>query len=129
MSKEAHKGQFRKDGETPYSTHPIAVAEMMTTDEEKVIAVLHDVIEDTSMTYERLLDLGLSELSDRARNALKLLTRQPGQSYELYIFNISCCSFARKIKIGDMMHNMSCNPSEKTKTKYMKTLPVLLTLL
>ncbi len=109
----------------PYHTHPIAVADMMTTDEEKIVAYLHDVLEDTDYTYERLLDLGLETCSDTARNALKLLTKQPGQSYDLYIFNISCCRMARKIKIADIFHNIQ-TAGDKQKAKYMKAIPVLL---
>jgi len=110
----------------PYITHPITVAEMMQTDEEKVIALLHDVVEDTDYTYERLYDLGLTDLPDAYRNALKLLTKQPGQPYGLYIFNISCCRIATKIKLADMFHNISSNPSKRQREKYLKTVPELL---
>lgn len=44
---EAHKDQFRRDGVTPYSQHPIAVAELLSTDDEQVLGYLHDIIEDT----------------------------------------------------------------------------------
>ena len=110
----------------PFSSHPIAVADMMTTDEEKVIAYLHDVIEDTNITYNELYKLGLNECDDDILNALKLLTKQPQQEYSLYIFNISCCRLARKVKIADMFHNLSTTPSEKQKAKYLKYMPILL---
>lgn len=110
----------------PYITHPLAVMNMMTTEEEKIVAVLHDVLEDTNLTYQHLLDNDFGELSDTARNALKLLTKHKEQSYELYIFNISCCRFARKIKLADIFHNMSDNPSEQAKQKYLKAIPILL---
>ena len=57
-----HEGQFRKDGMTPYISHPIAVCDMMTSDgitDTKLLAValLHDVIEDTKVTDEQLVDM------------------------------------------------------------------------
>jgi (p)ppGpp synthase/HD superfamily hydrolase len=123
---QAHEGQFRRDGITPYSSHPIAVAEMMDTEEEKVVALLHDVIEDTDYTYNKLYDLLLHDCSDRLRNALKLITKQDHQDYSVYMFNIGCCSLARKVKIADMFHNISDNPTLKQKEKYFSALKQLL---
>ena len=110
----------------PYSNHPITVADMLSTDKEKILAYLHDVIEDTNITYDELYKLGLNECDDDVLNALKLLTKQPQQEYSLYIFNISCCRLARKVKIADMFHNLSTAPSEKQKAKYLKYMPILL---
>ena len=110
----------------PYVNHPIAVADMLSTDKEKILAYLHDVIEDTNITYDELYKLGLNECDDDVLNALKLLTKQPQQEYSLYIFNISCCRLARKVKIADMFHNMSTSTSEKQKARYLKYIPILL---
>lgn len=110
----------------PYITHPLAVMDMMSTEEEKIVAVLHDVLENTSMTYQYLYDKCLYSVSDTARNALKLLAKTSEQSYELYIFNISCCRIARKIKLADILHNLSDSPSEHTKQNYLKAIPILL---
>lgn len=110
----------------PYSNHPIAVADMLNTDNEKILAYLHDVIEDTNITYNELYALGLNECDDNVRKALKLLTKQSKQEYSLYILNISCCRLASKVKIADMFHNMSTSTSEKQKTKYLKYIPILL---
>jgi len=119
----AHQGQFRKDKTTPYHTHPIAVADMMDTEEEKIIAYLHDVIEDTIITGIELQNLGVrgDVLLD-----IYLLTKKPNQLYSNYLLSLTSSSRATKIKIADMLHNMSCNPSDKQKAKYLKALPILL---
>jgi len=110
----------------PYSSHSIAVADLLTTDEEKVLGYLHDVLEDTNITYNSLYYKGLCNMSDRVRNALKLLTKSSGQNYKTYIFNISQCKLATKVKLADIYHNRSCNPSEHAKKKYLKAIPILL---
>jgi len=116
-----------------YSSHPIAVADLLTTDEEKVVGYLHDVIEDTDYTltdsyWKNMFtpDLDVIDLPDSVYNALLLLTKEPGQNYQDYIVNISSDKLATKVKLADIYHNRSCNPSEQAKKKYLKAIPVLL---
>lgn len=127
----------------PYITHPLAVMEMMTTEEEKIIAVLHDVIEDTKATLHYTKSCYIEfegkeyQITKRQWVALYALTKKNQdlnyfkekgeyQSYSSYIKDISLCTLATKVKIADMFHNMSCNPSDKAKEKYLKALSVLL---
>jgi len=110
----AHAGQFRRDG-TPYHTHPIAVAEMMDTDEEKIVALLHDLIEDTHTTAAELTQLGYSYPIVKA---VIRLTKESGQPYNAYLARIAIDKLATKVKIADMFHNISDSPTQRQKEKY-----------
>jgi (p)ppGpp synthase/HD superfamily hydrolase len=119
----------------PYSSHPIAVAEMMTTDDEKIVAYLHDVIEDTSATLDPWDGLWLKfdgvnyPLSLKIYGALRRLTKfkEDEKPYKRYIQDVAENRLATKVKIADMFHNMSDNPSEKQKRKYLEGIKYLLT--
>ena len=129
---------YEQDGKyflsKPYVSHPIAVAAMMTTDEEKVVALLHDVIEDTEWTlypWDGLwLKLGNTkyELSYYIYTALHKITKWEidGKDYTVYIHDVSKDRLTTKVKLADMFHNMSDAPSEKQKAKYLKAIPILL---
>lgn len=121
----------------PYNSHPIAVADMMETDEEKVVAYLHDVIEDCDgylttvehyRTSRKFLVIPSTRhlISDNVYYALNCLTKQPEETYSQYVKNISCNKLATKIKIADITHNLSSNPSDKAKVKYQKAIKQLL---
>lgn len=118
----------------PYITHPLAVMKMMITEEEKIVAVLHDVIEDT---YEK--STGIKDkyvrymqfkkvLPDNLFKTLSTLTKYSDEDYTQYIERIATSkdTMAIKIKIADMMHNMSESNNPKQKEKYLKALPILL---
>lgn len=120
----------------PYHTHPIAVAEMVTTDDEKVVAYLHDVVEDTDWYFYSSIGSSIPyickskteryELSSNLYFALVSITKTKDVSYEQYLNYISASQLATKVKIADMFHNISSNPSDRQKAKYYKALPVLL---
>ena len=74
---EVHHGQYDKLG-VPYVLHPVAVAEHMTTENEILVALLHDVVEDTSVTLDDLRDRGYS---DEVVAAVDILTRRSGEPY------------------------------------------------
>ena len=78
---EVHHGQYDKLG-VPYVLHPVAVAEHMTTENEILVALLHDVVEDTSVTLDDLRDRGYS---DEVVAAVDILTRRSGEPYSTYI--------------------------------------------
>ena len=107
----------------PYSNHPIAVADMLNTDNEKILAYLHDIIEDTSITFDDLLFAGAN---NNCLEALMLLTHVINEDYKHYIQKICINKLATKVKIADMFHNMSTSTSEKQKDKYLKYMPILL---
>jgi (p)ppGpp synthase/HD superfamily hydrolase len=108
----AHKEQYDK-GNYPYVFHPYHVAEQMNTEEEIIVALLHDVVEDTNITIE---DLSKEGFNSNIIEALKLLTKKT-DNYEEYISKISTNSLAKKIKLIDLKHNMDItripNPQEK----------------
>ena len=110
----AHKGQFRKDGETPYSEHPIAVAEALTCPLEKIVALLHDVVEDTDVPINHIHRV----FGRLVAKYVALLTKDPGQDYDLYVETLSHFMVCRNVKIEDMNHNLSSNPSRKAIAKY-----------
>lgn len=96
----AHIKQFDKAG-VPYIYHPIHLAEQMDTEIECIVALLHDVVEDTSVTFEMLE----RDFPKEVIEALKLLTHNKTIEYMDYIKNLKENSIARKIKIADLIHN------------------------
>jgi (p)ppGpp synthase/HD superfamily hydrolase len=99
----AHYGQLDKGGK-PYILHPLKVMHYLKTDDEELmcIAVLHDVIEDTKVTYHDLESIGMSE---RVIKAVKVLTKQPGQTFDEYKELIKTNRDAIKVKMCDLRHN------------------------
>lgn len=101
---EAHEGQYRRDGKTPYITHPIAVAMCFNDPILKSIAYLHDVIEDTDVTIGYLLKQGIPMI---VVNAVVVLTKRDGENYLDYILRVKNNPYAILIKIQDIKHNYS----------------------
>ncbi len=97
---QAHKNQFDK-AQVPYIYHPIHLAEQMNTELECIVALLHDVVEDTDMTFLDLEKIFSSEVIE----ILKLLTRDKRTDYMEYIKKIKTNKVAKKIKIADIIHN------------------------
>ena len=98
---EAHEGQLDKSG-IPYVNHPLHVAEQMETEDETVVALLHDVMEDCGKTSDDLRALGVSET---AIEALELLTHREGVPYLDYVRALAGSSLARTVKLADLAHN------------------------
>ncbi|MGQ8874404.1 hypothetical protein [Paenibacillus sp. TSA_86.1] len=109
---QAHKGQLDKGGQR-YILHPLAVMNRIETMEEKIVAVLHDVIEDTDVTIEELREFGFSE---EILHAICLLTRSKEDTYEQFIEKTLMNPIARNVKIADIKENMNIsrikNPTE-----------------
>ena len=99
----AHHGQFDKGGK-PYILHPLKVMHYLKTDDEELMcmALGHDVIEDTDVTYKDLRDAGISE---RVIAGIRCLTKQPGQTYEEYKEGVFSSVDAMKVKMADLRHN------------------------
>ncbi len=99
---EAHKDQYDKGGR-PYILHPLHLMDQLIFDTElAIIAVLHDVVEDSDWTIDNLYAEGFST---RVIKALGLLTHHPKDSYEAYIDDI-CMNFdAIRVKRKDLEHN------------------------
>lgn len=96
----AHYGQYDKSG-VPYIYHPIHLAEQMETEPECIVALLHDVVEDTDITFEELE----KEFSTEVIEALKLLTHDKNVPYMDYVEQIKGNQISRKVKLADLCHN------------------------
>ena len=98
---EAHQGQTDKSG-IPYVLHPIHVAEQMTDEQTTIVALLHDVIEDTDYTLQDLEKMGFEQL---VLDALALMTHKKGVPYLEYVAKLKDNPIARAVKLADLRHN------------------------
>ncbi len=98
---EAHKDQFDKNG-YPYIHHPLHLAEEMDTEDEIIVALLHDVVEDSKISIKQLKEAGFS---DEVITAVSLLTKPKETDYFDYVRQIASDPIARKVKMADLMHN------------------------
>ena len=101
IATEAHRGQFDKAG-IDYIEHPIYVASQVDTEEEKAVALLHDVIEDSPVSAEELLQAGLPET---VVTAVQVLTKKKEQDYQTYLETVKTNPLARVVKLADLKHN------------------------
>ena len=106
---EAHAGQFDKCG-VPYVFHPLHVAEQMTTEKTCCAALLHDVLEDTSMTVE---DLRAAGMPVDVVFAVQLLTHDPAVDYMDYVRGIRPNAIAKAVKLADLAHNSDLSRLER----------------
>ena len=123
-ARAAHAGQFRKNGVTPYIEHPEAVAKAVASHGVEAVAVayLHDVLEDTRVTLDDLVIIGLPA---SVIAAVTVLTKREGVSYDRYLAFIRVVPLARMVKIADISHNLSCDPSPEKRDIYEKALVFL----
>lgn len=98
---DAHKDQTDKSG-LPYVFHPFYLAQQMQTEETTVLALLHDVVEDSAYTLEDLRNLGFGE---KILEALTLLTHDEGTDYMDYVRAIRKNPLAKAVKLADLRHN------------------------
>lgn len=101
LSFEAHKEQLDKSG-MPYVYHPFHLAEQMEDEDTTVVALLHDVVEDTQYTTDDLRAMGFS---GAVCDAIALMTHDPAISYLDYISQIKPNPIARAVKLADLRHN------------------------
>ena len=125
---EAHKEQTDKTG-LPYVFHPFHLAEQMTDEITTTVALLHDVVEDTSATFEDLKNAGFPE---EVLRPLRLLTHDPRVPYLDYIRCIKTDPVAKAVKSADLAHNSDITrydspdncPPERSE-KYLKAIRIL----
>lgn len=98
----AHKGQLDK-ADKPYILHPLRLMMKMNTENEMIAAVLHDVVEDTDWTIEKLAAEGFDE---DVLGAVSLLTHDKKEPYNKYINKIKQNPIAVKVKIADLEDNL-----------------------
>ena len=103
IATEAHKGQVDKAG-NEYIGHPLRVMEMGKTLEEKIVGVLHDVVEDTDWTFERLEAEGFAP---EVIAALRCVTKtSDNENYDDFIERVKKNPLAVAVKINDLTDNM-----------------------
>lgn len=101
LAAQAHEGQLDKSG-MPYILHPIRVMQSVKSNEAKMIAVLHDVLEDTPVTEEQLRGEGFSDL---VIAGVVSVTRQDGESYTDFVIRSSYNELGREVKLADLADN------------------------
>ena len=116
ISFKAHKNQTDKNG-MPYIFHPIHLAEQMTDEKTICVALLHDVVEDTDITFEELEHEGFSE---DIIDALKLMTHDDSVPYMDYVKEIKTNRIATTVKIADLKHNSDLTRLDYVDEKAMK---------
>lgn len=108
----AHKGQVDKAG-ADYCLHPIEVSNRVYGTDEKICALLHDVLEDTTFPEFVLLDTFGREVVE----ALDCLNHRDGEPYMDYIKRVAVNKLAKTVKLADISHNMDLSrikePTEK----------------
>ena len=113
IATKAHSGQVDKGGH-PYILHPLAVMMNVETNVEKIVAVLHDVLEDTELT---LNDLESEGFGYDVLIPLGILTKGKGVSYNDYIKQIAENNVARNVKMQDIRNNMDLSRIENLSKK------------
>lgn len=112
---DAHKDQTDKAG-LPYIFHPIHIAEQMTDELSVCVALLHDVVEDTNLTFE---DLVLQGIPTEVIESLKLLTHNNSVPYMDYVKAIkgsgNCSAIA--VKLADLSHNADISRLDRVDAK------------
>lgn len=112
---EAHRGQVDKGGE-PYILHPLRLMLKMATEDERICAVLHDVVEDSSITFE---DLKTEGFSAAVIDALRCLTKEQKEEYGHFVERIMQNMLAAAVKLADLYDNMDLTRiKEPTKKDY-----------
>ncbi len=98
----AHQGQLDRAG-LPYILHPLHVAEQMKDEDTCVVALLHDVIEDTDLTLENLREYGFTEAQIEG---VRVMTREEDEDYFEYIRSVKTNPLALAVKLEDLKHNL-----------------------
>lgn len=128
IATQMHEGQLDKAG-APYISHPISVMNQVETMEEKIVAVLHDAIEDTPLT---LADLEREGFPAHILAAIDAISKRDGESAESYLARVMANRLALRVKIADITDNMRleriANPTPRDFARierYAKILPTL----
>ena len=101
LAVEAHAGDTDKAGAT-YIRHPLRLMQQMETETERIVAVLHDVVEDTAHDLDDIEE----EFGAEVRDAVDAVTKRKGEEYDDLIDRAAANPVARSVKIADLKHNM-----------------------
>jgi (p)ppGpp synthase/HD superfamily hydrolase len=108
MALDAHEGQTDKSGGT-YILHPLRLMQKVETREEKMVALLHDVVEDSERTFEDLEE----EFSEEIISAVKSMTKKDGETYKEFIQRARQNDIAREVKKADIRDNLNVERLEE----------------
>lgn len=113
IATKAHEGAADKGGH-PYILHPLRVMTKMSDDISRIVAVLHDTVEDTNITFEYLRK---EEFSEEILNAINSVTRRENETYMEFIRRCKQNSIGKKVKLADIEDNSDItrisNPTKK----------------
>lgn len=130
IAAEAHADQVDKGGE-PYILHPLRVMMAVKEPADRIVAVLHDVIEDSAWGINELFVV--EGFSEEVCDAVWALTRQPRETYEAFIQRLSTNPIARRVKLADLDDNSDMsriqNPTQKDWDRARKYARAITTLL
>ena len=102
LAVEAHRGQVDRAGQ-PYILHPLRGMFQLESDIDRIVAILHDVVEDTPITFADLRQMGYSE---EIIVALDGVTRREDESYEQFVERSAQNPISRRVKLADLTDNM-----------------------
>lgn len=114
LAVQAHAGQLDKAGQ-PYISHPLRLMTQMDSEKAQLVALLHDVLEDTPTTLNDLQQLGLPE---DVLTAIQLLTHdKANEPYKVYVRRLKANPLARQVKLADLQDNMNIRRLSQVTTK------------
>ena len=113
LALKAHQGQKDKSGQ-PYILHPVRVMLQFQEAEARIVALLHDVLEDSDISIDELQQAGFGT---KIIEAVRCLTRKPNEEYLDYIRRIKENPLARKVKLADLKDNLDVNRLEELQAK------------
>jgi len=102
LAVKVHQGQVDKSGQV-YILHPLRVMFAVEGETARMVAVLHDVVEDSQYTFDDLREMGYS---DEVIDALDCLTRRNDETYIEFVKRASTNQIARQVKLADIEDNM-----------------------
>jgi (p)ppGpp synthase/HD superfamily hydrolase len=134
IARKAHEGQKRRGGADYFESHILDVwrrvvkyrqAKLETQLEVEIqqVALLHDAVENHGTTFEELREQGLDEW---VLKMVDVLTHKKDEAYSDYILRVKNNHYAKLVKIADIFSNLSDNPTDRQRTKYIAALEVLL---
>ena len=123
IAEEIHRSQTRRDGE-PYITHPEWVAAQFKHDDFKAVAWLHDTIEDGGL--HALWLMLKHNIPWRIIESVILISRLSNEPWMQYIKRLRRDEYARRVKLMDLVHNVTDAPGEQARARYRDAMAYLL---
>lgn len=129
FAREIHKRDYRRDGKTPYFIHPKRVANLVRavggSEKQIALAYLHDTLENYNKGQDIIKKKIKALFGVGLLNSVLFLTRNKHEDYFDYIKKIKRNKEILLIKLCDMIDNLSDEPTEKQKKKYIKAITLL----